>query len=508
MVERDPVAVSRWSGVQRRIRLLAPRPIRRLDLAAFRALARTRIPIVGPLLPRLSRAANHSKLWFAIAGLLAATGTRSGRRAALRGAGAIAATSALVNIPAKLLTGRVRPDVSIVPEVRHLARVPMSTSFPSGHSASAFAFATAASLEAPRVRPPLLLLAGAVAISRVYTGVHYPGDVLVGAGIGAAIARATTRPWPLPRAVPGTTQQVAAPGPTPGDDGAGLILVANLGAGTQQKGRATERLGAALPAARIVKCQPDAGFEQALARAADEACVLGVAGGDGSASAAAAAAQRAGIPLAIVPTGTLNRLARDLGLQDVDDTVRAIRERRCVAVDVAEADGRRFVNALGVGFYPEFVSRREALQDRIGKWPAMAWSALRTLATRQPPYEMEIDGRRRVVWTLFVGNGTYTATGPAPTHRVHLDDGLLDVRLVDAQRRWSRVRMLWAVLTGRMERAASYERWTATRVDISIIEGPVPVAYDGEITSSRSRLEVRKDPRSLVVMQPDGSPSA
>jgi membrane-associated phospholipid phosphatase len=357
-----------WGGVQRRVRRLVPRPVRRADLALFRAFARAEVPVLGPLLPPLSRAANHSKLWLTIAAGSAALGGRFGRRAALRGVVAIGATSALTNLPAKYLAGRQRPDLGVVPEVRRLARVPASTSFPSGHAASAFAFATAFGLERRRARVPLGALATAVAASRVYTGVHYPGDVLVGAVIGAAVARATTRPWPLADDSP-ATGTLAEPGLPVGADGEGLVVVANADAGGGPGGDPVDRLRRVLPQAQIVTVDRGEDLPDALRRAADGAAVLGVAGGDGSASAAADALSGTPVALLVVPAGTLNHLATDLGISDVTDAIAAARRGRVILADVGELDDRPFVNAASVGVYPHLVADRERWEDSVGKWP-------------------------------------------------------------------------------------------------------------------------------------------
>src|SRR5215467_960897 len=130
---------------------------------------------------RLSDAANRSRLWLAIAAALSLTGP-AGRRAAGRGVLAIGVTSALVNLGLKNLSGRRRPDRAGagVPGVRQ-GRMPTSSSFPSGHSASAFAFATAISRDSPWTAIAMQFLAGSVAYSRVHTAVHYPGDTVAGA---------------------------------------------------------------------------------------------------------------------------------------------------------------------------------------------------------------------------------------------------------------------------------------------------------------------------------------
>jgi diacylglycerol kinase family enzyme/membrane-associated phospholipid phosphatase len=489
-----------WGGVQRRVRRLVPRPVRRADLALFRAFARAEVPVLGPLLPPLSRAANHSKLWLTIAAGSAALGGRFGRRAALRGVVAIGATSALTNLPAKYLAGRQRPDLGVVPEVRRLARVPASTSFPSGHAASAFAFATAFGLERRRARVPLGALATAVAASRVYTGVHYPGDVLVGAVIGAAVARATTRPWPLADDSP-ATGTLAEPGLPVGADGEGLVVVANADAGGGPGGDPVDRLRRVLPQAQIVTVDRGEDLPDALRRAADGAAVLGVAGGDGSASAAADALSGTPVALLVVPAGTLNHLATDLGISDVTDAIAAARRGRVILADVGELDDRPFVNAASVGVYPHLVADRERWEDSVGKWPAAIAALLRVLWTHDP-YELEIDGRRRRVWFLFFGNGTFSEDGLAPHRRRRLDDGTLDVRLVDADRRAARTRLLGALLLGRLARSPVYERRSAREVRVRSLDGPLRLAADGETWTGPKEITVRKRPVALRLLQP------
>lgn len=163
------------------------------DRAVYTAIASTPMPTLDEPLRRLSEAANYSRLWLGIAGGLAVLGGRRGRRAAVRGVVAIGATSAAVNLGVKSLYERPRPDRATagVPESRHVA-MPSSTSFPSGHSASGFAFATAVGSELPALAIPLQFLAGAVAYSRVHTGVHYPGDAVVGSIVGAGTGQVTT----------------------------------------------------------------------------------------------------------------------------------------------------------------------------------------------------------------------------------------------------------------------------------------------------------------------------
>ena len=158
-----------------------PGGLRRLDERLMRRSARSRSPVLNHSLVGITRAANYSRLWLLIAGALAVFGGRRGRRAAGRGVASIAIAATAANGPAKLLVRRGRPSQSSTPA---LIRMPRSTSFPSGHSAAAFAFATGACAELPELAPVLVPLACAVAYSRVHTGVHYPSDVAAGVAIG------------------------------------------------------------------------------------------------------------------------------------------------------------------------------------------------------------------------------------------------------------------------------------------------------------------------------------
>jgi membrane-associated phospholipid phosphatase len=159
-----------------------------VDRAVYRAVAATPTPTIDAPLRRFTAAADHSKLWVGTAAVLFVVGGRKGRRAALTGLASIAATSALVNLPLKLVGARRRPDADAagVPESRRVT-MPTSASFPSGHSASAAAFTAGVSSVVPALGAPLGCAAAAVGYSRVHSGVHYPGDVVAGVVVGASI---------------------------------------------------------------------------------------------------------------------------------------------------------------------------------------------------------------------------------------------------------------------------------------------------------------------------------
>jgi membrane-associated phospholipid phosphatase len=166
-----------------------------VDQAVYDAVAGTATPVLDRQLVGLSNAANYSRLWLGSAAVMALVGGDRGRRAACQGVLAIALTSAVANLVLKPLANRRQPARSDDHPVAASRRVrrPVSTSFPSGHAASAFAFASAVGQAAPSVRVPLHVAAAAVAYSRVHAGVHYPSDVAVGAAVGNLCGGAVPR---------------------------------------------------------------------------------------------------------------------------------------------------------------------------------------------------------------------------------------------------------------------------------------------------------------------------
>jgi len=162
-----------------------------IDERIHQRVADMHAPILDSALPPLSEAASYSRLWLAIAASIGVLGGRRGRRSAAAALAATGVTSFLANIVAKELANRRRPGVE-VPAGRRLEH-PTSTSFPSGHAASAAAFSGVIGSEIPELYVPVNALAAAVAFSRVYTGVHYPGDVVAGWLLGRTVAVATRR---------------------------------------------------------------------------------------------------------------------------------------------------------------------------------------------------------------------------------------------------------------------------------------------------------------------------
>jgi membrane-associated phospholipid phosphatase len=181
--DQPPSRYRRWVGEAERI-----------DTALYATIAGTSTPALDKSMRRLSHAANYSRLSIIAAAALSLAGGATGRRAARSGLASVAVTATIVNIAIKPLSRRRRPDrvAERVPLGRQV-RMPVSTSFPSGHSAAAFAFATGVGAVMPIAGIPLRALAALVAYSRVHTGVHYPGDVIGGSLIGTVLGQITTR---------------------------------------------------------------------------------------------------------------------------------------------------------------------------------------------------------------------------------------------------------------------------------------------------------------------------
>ncbi|MET8943587.1 phosphatase PAP2 family protein [Streptomyces sp. NPDC004542] len=470
-----------------------------LDCRLFQVAAERHWPGAERVLPRLSRSANHGVLWFAAAATMAAVRTPRARRAAARGLASLSLASLTINSLGKRSVRRPRPVLDPVPLVRQLKRQPITTSFPSGHSASAAAFAAGVALESPAWGAVVAPVAISVAMSRVYTGVHFPSDVLAGAalGVGAAYAvralvptRAQSSPPARPRA--------AAPAL---EDGAGLVVVANNASGTADRARA---LRDALPGAEVVECAPEE-VPTELEKAAARARVLGVCGGDGTVNTAAGTALRHGLPLAVLPGGTLNHFAYDLGVEDVRDLAGAVRQGEAVRVDVGRfrAPGREgvFLNTLSLGVYPELVRVRERWSGRIGGWPAGVLGAVRVLRADRHPLAVDVGGETRPLWLLFVGNGVYHRRGLAPGRRADLADGLLDVRVVHGSRRPA-LRLLSAAAAGPLTRSPAHAAVQVGRLRLSGVEPGTPLAYDGEVTEVSGEVTLEKLPEALTVYRP------
>lgn len=471
--------------------------------------ARVRPSPADRALRLLSTSANHNRLWLVAGTLMLLAGNRPVRRAGARGLLAVALASGTANGIAKPLFPRRRPPDETVPFVRRLVKPPVSSSFPSGHSASAAAFATGVALECPRAAVVVAPVAAAVGYSRVHIGVHWPSDVVAGALLGSGIALATRRWWAVRDEEPAMLGPAERVSPVP--EGRGLLLVVNPHSGSGNTPHAGA-LRAALPAARVIELDPERDLVTDLDEviAAEPVAALGVLGGDGTVSCVAGVAVRHGLPLAVFPGGTLNHFARDAGVEDPERTVAALAAGEVVLADSArvELDGgdpdrpgyRDFVNTASLGGYPDFVRIREQWERRLGKWPAAALAMVRVLLKARPLHA-EVDGEPTALWMLFVGNGRYHPAHQIPMSRPEMFRGTLDVRYLRADLRFSRSRLVWATLFGTLEHSRTYVRREVARTEVRVVGDPISLATDGEVDSTGTGFVFTSRPAALPLFR-------
>jgi len=509
---------------RRHARLPFPDRAERVDEAVARRInARTTGPAVDGFWRGLTRFANHGKLWFVAAFVLVALGRP---RAAVRGLASLGLASLVANLVGKRLVGGARPALTSIPIARRLDRSPTSPSFPSGHTASAAAFATGAGLEWPAAGAALAPVAAAVGYSRLHTGAHWFSDVVGGAAIGVGSALAVKAAAGLARPVvdrrdPPTAATVELPATT---TGAGVFIVVNPGSG-KGLGRPAPGplLHSALPEAEVHELSEHEDVATLIAdrlAAADPPRALGVWGGDGSVATVADAARSADLPLLVLPGGTFNHFARALLVDSVDQAFAALADGCGREVDVAElefGDGttRTVLNTASVGLYPVFVEERERHEKRLGKPIAALISAIRTVR-RTEPLEVEIDGRARTVWSVFVGVDRYYPPSVAPIERRRLDDHLLDVRILAAGGKPRTRGAVALAFGGRTDALAArlpflqgppaLEARTVEAIEIAADGDDPGYAHDGEASTSTpgdpKRLRLRVVPKGLRVYAP------
>jgi len=425
----------------------------------------------------LTRAADHSVLWLVVAVVLAAGGGRA-RIGAVRGLAAVAVTSAVSNGLLKPAFRRQRPG-----DREPLVPRPGSFAFPSGHSASAFAFAAAASWQVPALAPVLGPLAGAVAWSRVRAGVHHRADVVAGGVVGAAIGLAITtahRPRRRRRATLFTDAMlVTSHRVTRGRD---------LAAARREMGRAGVTVVAELDVRQASQLP-------GLLAARDGMPMLVVAaGGDGTAGSVAHALAGTSHVLGLLPLGTSNNFARSLGIPvDPRRAAGLLAGGKVATVDLGRftPDGgssRYFAHAATVGLNARFaaIATQDGIRDRLGRLAYLA-AAAQAMRGRRPfrcelRYRDQCEGRALAQLSVINApafGGPLRLSVPASDP----DDRLLDILTVDDV---PPARMLLAAapfLLGGIRPLPGISIRHAAQVHVRA-DGPLEVTLDGEIAGT------------------------
>jgi YegS/Rv2252/BmrU family lipid kinase len=240
--------------------------------------------------------------------------------------------------------------------------------------------------------------------------------------------------------------------------------------------------------------------------------LLVAAGGDGTVSAVASLLAGSGAALGILPMGTLNHFARDLGVPlELDRAVEVIASGKPVPVDVGEVNGRAFINNASLGIYPDIVRDRIKRQQRLGhgKYWAMLWATLKVLG-RGPFMRLglELDGQALHCRSpfVFVGNNDYVMEGFHIGKRASVRDGRLSVYTTRRTGRWPLLALAMRALLGRLRQADDFSSARAQRVLVESRRRRLLVATDGEVTALDTPLEFRVRPGGLQVMLPKDRP--
>jgi diacylglycerol kinase family enzyme len=236
--------------------------------------------------------------------------------------------------------------------------------------------------------------------------------------------------------------------------------------------------------------------------------ILVAGGGDGTISTVAAMAAKHGMPLGILPLGTLNHFAKDLGIPlDIREAVHAVARGRVIEVDVGEVSGRIFLNNSSLGIYPDIVRDRTRQQRRLGRgkrW-ALVWATLTAL--RRSSFlrlNVTVDGRERAIRTpfLFIGNNAYVMEGFDIGKREALQDARLSLYFTRRCSRLGVVALGFRALFGRLKQARDFEAVTAECVTVNSHHATLRVAADGEVFRAATPLVYRIRPRALKVIVP------
>ena len=288
-----------------------------------------------------------------------------------------------------------------------------------------------------------------------------------------------------------------------------VIVNAHSHSGADQVDAVRQALVAAGVEARLHVVEDPARLEATIEQALADAprCIV-AAGGDGTINAVAAQAIRAGVPLAVLPAGTLNHFARDLKLPDALDAAAAvIAGGRVREVDVGEVNGRLFLNNASLGLYASMVDRRERLQARHGlnKWLALLHASLSVLRhphTFSTVISADGDALRRRTPFVFVGNNDYTVQGPHAGARSTLDDGMLSAYVLRPYGAWGLIGLAVRALFGRMVDGRDLDAIRATEIVVESHHRKARVARDGEVEMTDTPVRFRVRPRALRVIAP------
>ena len=290
------------------------------------------------------------------------------------------------------------------------------------------------------------------------------------------------------------------------------VLLNRRGGAVAADGQIAEKVEAALAQASVdaeIELIDGGDYEVRCRTAAErgEPLII-VGGGDGTIGAAASALAGTDTILGVLPLGTLNHFARDLGIPtNLHEAAKLIAGRSERRLDVAEMNGRIFINNSAIGLYPLMVLDRDLQRQRLGrsKRLAMLVASLRTLVRfHHQRLTLTVNEERERVDTplLFVGNNDYRIDIGGPGRRESLSDGRLCVMVMRKKTRRSLIAASIRALFDRarpddMERIEDVER-----LQVGSRRSHLPVSLDGEVVSAAPPLDYRIRKQALRVIAP------
>jgi diacylglycerol kinase family enzyme len=294
-----------------------------------------------------------------------------------------------------------------------------------------------------------------------------------------------------------------------------LAAVLNDSSGKGECAPAAKRLeeifAAAGRDARVTVAHSGSELRSAMQRAVEDGCTTLIAGGgDGTINTAASVLVGRPVQLGVLPLGTLNHFAKDLGIPlEVDAAAEVVLNGRECRVDVGEVNGRIFINNSSLGLYPAIVRLRERHQaSGLGKWVAALWASLMVLR-RNPFMAVRIiaEGEKVIRRTpfVFIGNNEYRMAGLGAGSRDSLVSGHLAVYVLNAERREGLLRLGLQVLLRGAEQVKELDLLTVEEARIETKRPRLQVALDGEVVVLQSPLEYRIRPSALQVLVPEKS---
>jgi diacylglycerol kinase family enzyme len=290
-----------------------------------------------------------------------------------------------------------------------------------------------------------------------------------------------------------------------------VVLNASSGQGTAPKiaDRLREIFAAAGREARITSARAGSEINAAMRRAVDDGCdTLVAGGGDGTINCGASAVVGREIPLGVLPLGTLNHFAKDLGIPlDLEEAAKVVLDGIVCKVDVGEVNGRIFLNNSSLGVYPAIVRLRERYSTKVrGKWIAALWAGLTVL--RRSPFmavRIVVEEKRIVRRTplVLVANNEYQMSGIHTGTRESLARGRLAVYVVNAEQRPGLLRLAWQLLLKGAEQVKEVDLLTVEEATVETTRRRLQVATDGEVFTMESPLNYRIRPGALRLHVPE-----